>query len=390
MASLDQNIQTGQEEISLTDIVEFIQESWKRLVLAGIAGAIFGFGGWYFLGSYKAELTLLNNTDTHNYGLNLVSWRTLQKSLPDLANQRLADKKLSPEQVDLYQQIREPIWWSKNVIPMYVISKADVKDLAAISKDLDGASTTILRFNILASANSKEGSMENVRLASLFLKTGGAFIQVKSLLNGYESEMIATVASIESQITSTEIEQAYLRERAKSLEDLHKRFPGSANMGQHVIDPKESGAKYLPITTQIIAVNNDINQNKEMLVRLNDRVNQIALIRTFLTEAIPMANQELDGILLLKSLLTIEEKLRKNLAPSDIKSRQALDQLRAQLLTIEARFTKGLEASIAPTTKKTGMLKTTAAGIAIAGFLMLAFLLGRKIIRNFKLSAHRP
>ncbi len=102
-----------------------------------------------------------------------------------------------------------------------------------------------------------------------------------------------------------------------------------------------------------------------------------------------MADQELDGILLSKSLLTIEEKLRKNLAPSDIKSRQALDQLRAQLLTIEARFTKGLEANIAPTTKKTGMLKTTAAGIAIAGFLMLAFLLGRKLLRTLKPSAHR-
>jgi hypothetical protein len=52
-------------EISLADIVEFIQESWKQLVLAGIAGAVLGFGGWYFLGSYKAELILLNNTNTN-------------------------------------------------------------------------------------------------------------------------------------------------------------------------------------------------------------------------------------------------------------------------------------------------------------------------------------
>jgi hypothetical protein len=31
------------------------------------------------------------------------------------------------------------------------------------------------------------------------------------------------------------------------------------------------------------------------------------------------------------------------------------------------------------------MLKATAAGIAITGFAMLAFLLGRKIMRNLKL-----
>ena len=43
-------------EISLADIVEFIQESWKQLMLAGVVGALLGFGGWFFLGSYKAKL----------------------------------------------------------------------------------------------------------------------------------------------------------------------------------------------------------------------------------------------------------------------------------------------------------------------------------------------
>ncbi len=86
----------------------------------------------------------------------------------------------------------------------------------------------------------------------------------------------------------------------------------------------------------------------------------------------------------------MEEKLRKTLTSTDFNGRQVLDQLRAQLLTIEVRFTKGLEANITPTTKKTGMLKTTVAGIVIAGFLMLAFLLGLKIIRSFKPSADRP
>jgi hypothetical protein len=140
----------------------------------------------------------------------------------------------------------------------------------------------------------------------------------------------------------------------------------------------------LPLITQIIAVNNDINQNKENLIRLNDRLNQIALMKQFLVEALPLADTELDGILLSKSLLSIEDKLRKGLPAADIKNRQALDQLRSQLLTIEARFTKGLEANTAPVTKKTGMLKATAGGLAGLGFLMLVFLLGRKVLGNLK------
>ena len=204
------------------------------------------------------------------------------------------------------------------------------------------------------------------------------------ILNAYEGEAIGTAADIQNQITSTEIEQSYLKERVKSLEELLKRFPGNAAGNQQVVDPKESGAKYLPLTTQIIAVNNDINQNKERLIRLNDRLNQIALMKQFLVEALPLAEAEFDGILLSKSLLSIEEKLRKGLPADDVKNRQALDQLRSQLLTIEARFTKGLEANTAPVTKKTGMLKATAGGLVGVGFLMLVFLLGRKVLRNLK------
>jgi hypothetical protein len=150
------------------------------------------------------------------------------------------------------------------------------------------------------------------------------------------------------------------------------------------VDLKDVDAKYLPLTTQIIAVNNDINQNKERLMRLNDRLNQIALIKQFLVEALPLAQTELDGILLSKSLLGIEDKLRKGLPVADFKNRQAMDQVRSQLSAIEARFIKGLEANTAPVTKKTGMLKATAGGLAGAGFLMLMFLLGRKALSKLK------
>jgi hypothetical protein len=385
--SIENNFDS-ESEISLSDIVEFVQDSWKQLIAAGIVGAALGFGGWSFFGSYKAELILLNNTNTNTntntYGLDLVTWRTLQKSLPNLASQMLADEKLSPEARAMYRQMDDAAWWSKWVIPTYAISKADVKDLAGIGKGLEGASTTILALNIYAGGTSGDGSLNNARLAAKFIKSGGAYLQVKSILNAYEGEVIGTAADIQNQITSTEIEQSYLRDRIKSLEELLKRFPGNAAGNQQVVDPKESGAKYLPLTTQIIAVNNDINQNKERLIRLNDRLNQIALIKRFLVEASPLAENELDGILLSKSLLSIEEKLRKGLPADDVKNRQALDQLRSQLLAIEARFTKGLESNTAPVTKKTGMLKATAGGLVGVGFLMLLFLLGRKVLRNLK------
>jgi len=49
------------EEISLLDIVNFLQGAWKKLAIAAIVGAALGLAGWFFLGSYQAELVLDNN-----------------------------------------------------------------------------------------------------------------------------------------------------------------------------------------------------------------------------------------------------------------------------------------------------------------------------------------
>ena len=172
--------------------------------------------------------------------------------------------------------------------------------------------------------------------------------------------------------------------RARALEDLNKRFPGNASVAGQVVDPKDSGAKYLSISTQIIAVNYDINQSKETLQRLRDRLMQIAIIKSFLEDATPLAEKTFDGLILDEQLLAIELRLRSKLPKEDIKSQEILDQLRAQLLQVQARFTKGLEATTAPTSKKTGAVKATIGGLIIAFCLIIFVLLGNLVWKSIK------
>ena len=374
----------SESEISLLDIVNFLQESWKKLAIAAVVGAVLGFASWNFLGSYQAEYVLLNNNNNNSYALDLVSWKTIQKSLPNLAAQ-IEDEGKAPEgQAGLYKTLASEQWWQKNVVPSYAISKADTKDLATISKDLDLASTTILSLTVKVGGPTKEKAIENVRAAATFLRTGSAYLQLRSILNSYETETISTVADLQKRITTTEIEMGYQVQRARSLEDLHKRFPGGNNTSNQVVDPKDSGAKYLPLATQIIAVNNDIDQSKEALQRYKDRLTQIALIKIFLEEASPLAEKTFDGIILGDGLLAIESKLRAKLPKEDIKQQEVFDQLRTQLLFIKSRFTKSLDSNTAPTSSKKGMLKTTAGGLAGAFFLMLLVLLGQRVWVNIK------
>jgi hypothetical protein len=42
------NVKSDEAEISLADIVEFIRESWKQLILAIVFGAVLGFGDGFF------------------------------------------------------------------------------------------------------------------------------------------------------------------------------------------------------------------------------------------------------------------------------------------------------------------------------------------------------
>lgn len=370
-----------ESEISLLDIVNFLADSWKKLAIAAVVGAVLGLSGWFFLGSYAAEYVLNNN---NGYALDLVSWKTIQKSIPNLASQIEEEGKAPQGQDQIYRTLSNEQWWQKNVSLSYAISKSDTKDLATISKDLDSASTTILSLTIKADGPTREKSIENVRAAAKFLRTGSAYLQLRNLLNGYESETISTVADLQKKITSTEIEMGYQVQRAKALEDLHKRFPGGINATNQVVDPKDSGAKYLPLTTQIIAINNDINQSKEGLQRMRERLNQIALIKTFVEQASPLAQKTFDGLALDDELLALESSLRSQLPKDDIKQKEALDQLRSQLLLIQTRFARGLEANTAPTSKKTGMIKAAAGGLAGLLFLTLIALLGQRVWASIK------
>ena len=382
MMSVDVRPESPDSEISLLDIVNFLRSAWKKLAIAALVGAVLGLSSWYILGSYQAEYVLLNNNNNNSYALDLVSWKMLQKSLPNVAAQIVEEGAAPKDQENLYRAMSSPDWWQKNITPSYALSKADTKDLAGVSKDLtDSASTTILSLTVTAQGSTKANSLENVRAAAKFLRTGGAYLQIRNILNGYESETVSTVADIRKKITSTEIDLGYQQLRVKNLEDLHKRFLGSANVGQQVVvDVKDSGAKYLPLTTQIIAANSDINQSKEDLVRLHDRLAQIEVLKNFLEEVRPLVEKTPDGLDLVGQLLLIEKALQAKVVKGDARQQEVLDQLHAQLSQIKARFTMGLEGNTAPTVSgKKGMIKSTVGGLAGLFFLTLFVLLGQRV-----------
>jgi hypothetical protein len=377
-SSQNPSSQEESSEISLLDIVNFLTGAWKKLAIAAIVGGALGLAGWFFLGSYQAEI-VLNNIG----GTDLVGLRSLQKNLPNLADQMVEESKVPQGQESLFRTLTNPEWWVKNVVATYGMSKADTKDLASTA-GLENAGTSIVSLTIIASGSSRVMAIDNVRNAKDFLLQGASYLALKSIFNAQESQVISSDAEIAKKMNAAQVELEYQQERLKSLELLAKRFPGEQKSVSQVVDPKDSGAKYMPISTQIIAANTDINATKETLERLKDARQQMTILKTWVTQISQLMGSTYDGITLNQRLLEQESQLRSTIPTNDTKSLVFVDDLRSSLLANSVRFSKGFEMNTTPIATKKGMIKTTIGGLFAAFFLMLLILLGQHVWQTVK------
>lgn len=377
-------------KIALCNGVSFVVASWKKVTLAASAGALVGYLGWFAFGSYSAEFTLINNSISSNYGLDLVSWKSLQKSLPSLATQMVDEQKVPKDRRVVFEALASNLWWQKNVKPGFAFTRSDLKEFGAPGRDFDPKGTSILSFTLTMAGSSRPDAIKNVRAAADFMRSGGAYLDLINLINAYELEVISLQSETQKQITSTEIEMDFQLQRAKNLEELYRRFPGGPAVYQSINDPKDSGAKYLSISTQIIAINNDINQSKENLQRYRDRIEQIGIIKFFLEKAKPIVGQTFDGILLSHQLLEIEQGIRADLAFKGIKNQEVLDSIRSKIVLVQARFTKGLDANTAPVSVgKKGLVLSILVGIVAMLCCMFLVLYGKQIWVIYKAKSVR-
>ena len=361
--------------ISLLDIVGFLSDEWKRMGIAAIAGALIGVIGWVAMTSYKAESVLINDG-----ALTFMSWRGLQKNLPILASQLLETNRVSEEEKAQFRQLANASWWQKNVLPTYSLTKADTKDLATISKELqESGGTNILNLVVTATGRSKAAAESNVEIVTRFIKHGSAYLSIKNLINGYESQVLSTESNLRKKILDAEIELRFMRERAKNLDALRARFPANAAVSnQQIVDLNDSNAKFMPISTQIVAVNSDINNTSESLQRLQDKLNQIKTLDTFVSRARPVLENQPDGLALADALLEIEAQMRQDLLAGDTNGLQVLNDIQTNLVGIRTNFSKSLDSSLTPFVTKNSPMMLIVGGFVGGAILAALLALARK------------
>lgn len=375
---IDDSAIDSEQEIGLFDLVNFIQNEWKTIIAASITGSIIGISGWIAFADYKAEGVMLNN----GRAIDFVTWRALQKNLPLLAAQL---KEKDTESV-LFSGLDNPNWWQKNVVPNYSLSKADTKDLIGISKELqDTEGQNILSLTVTTKGSTKDQSLSRLEATTHFISEGSAYLLLKNLINEYEFKVLNNDADLQKKITDAEVELRYLQERAIKLERLRRDFPANVAVNsQQVVDLKDSSAKYMPISTQLVAVNTDINATNESLERMKKQLSQAEVLRKFLSLSKPLLLAETSGLKLASQLLDVEAKVRKQEATNDINALQLLNTIRSSIVSIQSKFTNGLESALKPVVSKTSPLPSVGGGLAFGALLGVIYALGRKALIKIK------
>ena len=365
------------DEISLADILNFISKTWKKLVFASCIGALVGYGWWYQMGNYNSTLVLENQDN-----FDLINWRSIQKAMPRLAQEMIEEQKVPIGLENQYEAMKEELFWEKSFTANFAVSKLDAKNLVALGKGLDNAGSQIVSFNLETGSANRGESIKNALVLEDFIRQGGSYLALRALYSGYDTRINYSIAEIKMKISTLEIELGYQQERVKRLENLLRRFPTASSGASQVLDAKDSGSKYLPLTTQIIAAIADINTTAEALQRYDDELQRLKYFKVFVEQTKPLLQESFDGLILIKKMLSAKQEIQKNTSNPNQGDFAEFIKIQNDLGGIENHFTQGLVKFTVPVTKKKGLLKSTAVGFAFGFFLMLVFVLTRKVVAS--------
>jgi len=367
MANAAQQISENELEISLDDIIGeiigFFLTYWKFLIVGAISGFVIALSGMLLLTKYEATATLHNGSAKISYPM----WADLKKGLPILAAQISEREKNSESFLNV---LSSETWWNKNVTPIFAVTKEDAKEVFGITKEMQEAGALLIKYFVVnVKEQSKEEALKNLSTATTFFRSGSAYLMLKNFIGTFQSTLLLSTPQIERDILSSKLQLAFLNRHLANLELLRVKFP--RDTGSLPVDLKDPSAKYLPLATQIIALNHDIREQKEKLARLNDNLSQFAIINSFVSQAKPVMDKKFDGLSAIAELEQIESSLRKSISNSDVNDISILNDIKYNLTVIKFNFTNELGQPTSISVSKPFSIKLIVIGLASGFFLAL-------------------
>lgn len=369
MTDAERQFAGEEQEISLNDIVDFFVSKWKILLTGTLAGLLVALGGaLLFLDKYEAKASILVKPVIADYS----GWAGLRRELPVLAAQMAEHEKNNDS---FLGGLSSEEWWRTSVAPAYTLTKEDAKNVFGLPKTVEGGAALNIE-NLVATvrAQGEEEALTKLSRIAAFIRGGVSYLALKKLVGDYEVSLHRAEPQIKLEMMLANEYLDVLNSRMATLRLLKKQFPEDAvNLP---VDLKGPEVKYLPLSTQIIALTQDIQASKENMMKLNDKLAQLEMTANFLAQARQALDKNFDGIAVMAELAQIESNLRKGTAHTDLNSLAVLNDIRHRIAIMQTNFTFEFGKQVLVKTARLSHLKYAAVGLAAGFFLALLFALG--------------
>ena len=362
-----------EDEITFSDLMDYLQDSWRGLVAGAVLGAVLASGGVAAIAKYKAEIVLDNIEVIGNRNLNFTGWRILSETLPLLANQ--LDEVANPEKHggDGAAWLASTKWWEKNVVPTYGLSKGDAKEFPALSDSLKDQYTTITNIKITYEDRDEAVALKRAQRTAEFIKNAAIFSNMKSMVAAYTSESLATALSNTKALTDKQIELGYAHKRVDALQALIDKQHTGTTQHNISIDIQNGQGRYLPLQTQLNAELIGLDEIGIELGKLNDQRAQNEVLENFASHAKALVENAppLDGQFILDELVKLEQQLSADIPADDLVRRSTTMRIHSGLITTQMRFSSQMPVISSTVNKSPPLLQALAGGL-FGGLLLAA------------------
>lgn len=265
MAELASTHSMPEDEISLADIVIYLINNLKWIVGGGGLGLLVAAAAFFANASSVTTTYIVNDA-----GIDIPFLKRIQQQILTTAKSESAHFPNLP----IYKQLELEKWWTDNLIPTFPLVKKDIKEFGETKLEIG----RITGFTLTNKNASELESSQDADLTIKVFKNAFAFIRLNDLIQSYKQSIEVNLAAIDQRRVQIEVELVYLKKRMGYLETLKLKFPQSqSQIGNQILDPKESASKYLPLNTQLIALQLEINTLNEQLEKSKD---EIAILET--------------------------------------------------------------------------------------------------------------
>ena len=275
--------QPSNEEISFTQIIDFFVENIRTIYVSTFICTALGVCFLFYNASYEGTIIIKNNI-----GVDLPMLKRIKQEFPLYAKQ-------TNKEDDFYLKLSKEKFWKENLNPSFAITKEDLKDYKT-SEKVDG-NLAIVNLILTTKNSDKEKNQLDIKEYFNFFRNSYMKLKLTDLLVTYKSEVQSGKLIIDKKIDDIKNETVYLKSKAKNLEELKIKFPSNTGASiNQVLDPKDSASKYLPVSTQLVAIYSELNNLNEQLKRSQDAKDILDIKEKFIIEFENTNRKELSEI----------------------------------------------------------------------------------------------